>query len=119
MAAVVLVVRDEDGEGLRSGHAGVVGTLSRLDGLGDLGCCHANQPFCPSTILKYPALMPAHHSPEQLVDDGFFPFVLEVAGSRVARTMAGAASREKKLVKCILADVELVSLVSRSWIRVV
>lgn len=42
MAAVVLVVRLEDGEGLLSGDAGVVGALSGLNGLRDLGGCIAH-----------------------------------------------------------------------------
>lgn len=52
----------------------------------------------------------ADHSPEQAGEAGYLPLVLDVAGSRVARTMAGATRTVKKLVKCILADVELVIL---------
>lgn len=66
----------------------------------------------PGTVFK---MLPSpDHLPEQLGDVGHLPLVLDVAGSSVARTMAGAARREKKLVKCILADVG-VCLLSRSW----
>jgi hypothetical protein len=47
---------------------------------------------------------------------GHLPFVLDLAGSRVARTTAGAARTAKKLVKCILAGAEAVVLTSDdSW----
>lgn len=60
--------------------------------------------------------MAADHSPEQAGDVGHLPLVLDVAGSRVARTMAGAARTVKKLVKCILADVgAVVSMSDESW----
>ena len=60
--------------------------------------------------------MAADHSPEQAGDVGHLPLVLDVAGSRVARTMAGAARTVKKLVKCILADVGAVVFTSDdSW----
>lgn len=38
----------------------------------------------------------------QLVDEGYFPLVLVVALLRVARTMAGPASRVTRCMKCIV-----------------
>lgn len=115
MAAVVLVVRLEDGEGLLSGDTGVVGALGSLDGLGDLGgyCCER---YCQQSWHPGDVCVAGNHSPEQAGEVGHLPLVLEVAGSRVARTMAGAARTVKKLVKCILADVEAVIITSDdSW----
>lgn len=42
------------------------------------------------------------HSPPQLRLVGLYPLMFDEAGSKVADTMAGAASRVRKLMKCIV-----------------
>lgn len=44
------------------------------------------------------------HSPSQFRLVGLYPLVFDEAGSRVADTAAGAASRVRNLMKCIVND---------------
>ena len=74
---VELVVRHEDGEGLRAAHPRVVAAFGGLDVFGDFGCCWVGL----GTVKK--EKWGAGDGPEQAVVPGHLPFVLDVAGSRV------------------------------------
>jgi hypothetical protein len=58
--------------------------------------------FCSAEQRK----ISGYYLPLQLRVLGFLPLVFDVAGSRVAATMAGAARRAIRPVKCILKAFE-------------